>query len=171
MAETLCLKFEYEPCTKTFLHPYQTAAIKCEGEEVGYLGKVAYDVQSDLGVRGSMYVMEIDLKFLSQWYDRKTMYTPLPKYPEEKRDLALVMDKDITCGQIEECINKSCNYVKSITLFDIYEGEQIPADKKSMAFTVEFCPKEEAFEAESVDRFVNKILKNLKKQMDVDLRS
>lgn len=171
VAETLCLKFEYEPCTKTFLHPYQTAAIKCEGEEVGYLGKVAYDVQSDLGVRGSMYVMEIDLKFLSQWYDRKTMYTPLPKYPEEKRDLALVMDKDITCGQIEECINKSCNYVKSITLFDIYEGEQIPADKKSMAFTVEFCPKEEAFEAESVDRFVNKILKNLKKQMDVDLRS
>lgn len=171
VAQTLCLEFEYEPCEKSFLHPYQTAVIKCEGAEIGYLGKVAYDIVSELGVRGSMYVMEIDLKYLSQWYDRKTMYTPLPKYSEEKRDLALVMDKDVTCGQIEDIIKKSCNYVKSITLFDIYEGEQIPADKKSMAFTIEFCPKEEAFEAESVDRFVNKILKNLKRQMDVDLRS
>lgn len=171
VAQTLCLEFEYEPCEKSFLHPYQTAVIKCEGAEIGYLGKVAYDIVSELGVRGSMYVMEIDLKYLSQWYDRKTMYTPLPKYSEEKRDLALVMDKDVTCGQIEDIIKKSCNYVKSITLFDIYEGEQIPADKKSMAFTIEFCPKDEAFEAESVDRFVNKILKNLKRQMDVDLRS
>ena len=43
--------------------------------------------------------------------------------------------------------------------------------KKSMAFTVEFCPKDEAFESDSVDHFVNKILKNLKKELDIDLRS
>ena len=61
--------------------------------------------------------------------------------------------------------------MKSIVLFDVYEGEQIPADKKSMAFTVEFTPKDEAFEADSVDRFVNKILKNLKREKDIDLRS
>lgn len=171
VAETLCLTFEYEKAEKSFLHPYQTAAIKCENVEVGYLGKLAYDIQNSLGIRASMYIMEIDLKALSQWYDRKTMFTPLPKYPEEKRDLALVMDKNVTCGQVEECINKACKYVKSIKLFDIYEGEQIPEDKKSMAFTIEFTPKEEAFNAESVDGFVNKILKNLKKQMDIDLRS
>ncbi len=171
VAETLCLTFEYEKAEKSFLHPYQTAAIKCENVEVGYLGKLAYDIQNSLGIRASMYIMEIDLKALSQWYDRKTMFTPLPKYPEEKRDLALVMDKNVTCGQVEECINKACKYVNSIKLFDIYEGEQIPEDKKSMAFTIEFTPKEEAFNAESVDGFVNKILKNLKKQMDIDLRS
>ncbi len=171
VAETLCLTFEYEKSEKPFLHPYQTAVIKCENIEVGYLGKLAYDIQNSLGIRASMYIMEIDLKTLSQWYDRKTMFTPLPKYPEEKRDLALVMDKSVTCGQVEECIGKACKYVKSIKLFDIYEGEQIPEDKKSMAFTIEFTPKEEAFNAESVDGFVNKILKNLKKQMDIDLRS
>lgn len=171
VAETLCLDFEYEPAKKSFLHPYQTAIIKCEGIEIGYLGKVAYDVVKNLGVRGDMYVMEMDLKLMSQWYDRKTMFTPLPKFPEEKRDLALVMNKDITCGQVEDCIKKSCNYIKSITLFDVYEGEQIPADKKSMAFTIEFTPKEEAFEAESVDRFVNKILKNLKRELEIELRA
>lgn len=171
VAKTLCLEFCYEPGNKTFLHPYQTAVIKCEGEEIGYLGKVAYDIVKGLGVRGDMYVMEMDLKLMSKWYDRKTMFTPLPKFAEEKRDLALVMDKEITCGKVEECINKSCNYVKSIKLFDVYEGEQIPDDKKSMAFTVEFTPKEEAFDTETVDRFVNKILKNLKREMDIDLRA
>ena len=50
-------------------------------------------------------------------------------------------------------------------------GAGIADDKKSMAFTVEFCPKDEAFESDSVDRFVNKILKNLKKELDIDLRS
>ena len=64
-----------------------------------------------------------------------------------------------------------CKYVKSIKLFDVYEGERIPADKKSMAFTVRFVPGEEPFEGDAVDKFVNKILKNLKFHLDIDLRS
>ena len=81
------------------------------------------------------------------------------------------MGKDITCGQVEEVIRNSCAYAKSIKLFDVYEGGQIPEDKRSMAFTINFVPKDQAFENDSVDRFVNKILKNLKNQLDIDLRS
>lgn len=171
VADTLFVKFEYETATKSFLHPYQTAVIKCEGEEIGYLGKVAYEVEDDLDLRNSAYIMEIDLEHLNKWYDKKAVFTPLPKFAEEVRDLALVMDKEITCKQVEDVIYKSCNYVKNVTLFDVYEGGQIAEDKKSMAFTVEFTPKEEAFETEDVDRFINKILKNLKKEYDIELRS
>ena len=81
------------------------------------------------------------------------------------------MDKKISCGQVEDCIRKSCSYIKGIRLFDVYEGGQIPEDKRSMAFSIRFVPGEEAFEADSVDRFVKKILKNLKNQLDIDLRS
>jgi phenylalanyl-tRNA synthetase beta chain len=81
------------------------------------------------------------------------------------------MDKNITCGEIEAVMKESCKYITKITLFDIYEGEQIAADKKSMAFTVLFTPKDEAFAADSVDGFVKKILKNLKKKYEVELRS
>lgn len=171
VAEDLFLQFSYEPARKPYLHPYQTAAISCEGEEVGYLGKVSYEVAEKLDLRGSAYLLELDLKLLSKWYDRRAAFTPLSRFPEESRDLALVMDKSITCGQVEELIRKACAYVKSIRLFDVYEGEQIPADKRSMAFTIEFAPREQAFEADSVDRFVNKILKNLKNQLDIDIRS
>lgn len=170
-AESLYVKFEYVPEEKPFLHPYQTARILCGGVEVGYLGKVAYPVAEKLDLRTDAYLLEIDLKTLSELPAGKAAFTPLPKYPGESRDLALVMNKAITCGQVEEAIRSSCAYVKGIKLFDVYEGGQIPPEKRSMAFTIDFVPGQEPFEADSVDHFVKKILKNLKNQLDIDLRS
>ncbi len=171
VAETLYLKFDYETGEKTFLHPYQTATIFCQGVEIGYLGKVAYEVAEQLDLRTSAYLLEIDMKTVSERKADKATFVPLSRFPEESRDLALVMNKEITCGQVEDVIRKSCNNIKGIRLFDVYEGEQIPRDKKSMAFKVDFVPGEEAFEADSVDKFVKKILKNLKFHLDIDLRS
>ena len=171
VAETLYLKFDYETGEKTFLHPYQTATIFCQGVEIGYLGKVAYEVAEQLDLRTSAYLLEIDMKTVSERKADKATFVPLSRFPEESRDLALVMNKEITCGQVEDVIRKSCNSIKGIRLFDVYEGEQIPRDKKRMAFKVDFVPGEEAFEADSVDKFVKKILKNLKFHLDIDLRS
>ncbi len=171
IAETLHLTFTYANTTKTFLHPYQTASISCEGVEIGYFGKLAYDVADGCDLRTAAYIMEIDMKTVSQWYGKRSTFKPLPKFPEEQRDLALVMDKKLTCGEVEETMKEACKYISKITLFDIYEGGQIAADKKSMAFTVVFTPKEEAFTADSVDGFVKKILKNLNKKFGVELRS
>lgn len=171
VADTLFIQFSYVPVTEPYLHPYQAAGIYFEGVRVGCLGKVAYEVAEQLDLRMDAYVLEIDLRRLAEAYDRQASFIPLPRFPEESRDLALVMDKEITCGQVEEVIRSSCNYIKSIHLFDVYEGGQIAAGKKSMAFTVEFTPREEAFEPDAVDRFVKKILKNLKNKLDIELRS
>lgn len=171
VADTLCLSFSYEPAQKPFLHPYQTAKIFCEGLEVGYLGKLAYEVQNELDMRVPAYVMEIDLAVLSQWYGKHVTFCPLPKYTEEKRDFAFVMDKAVTCAQVEQAIREACAYVTSITLFDVYEGVQLPADKKSMAFSVVFTPQEEEFQKESVDGFVEEILKKLSAMYGISLRA
>ena len=171
IADTLQVSFTYENMSNTFLHPYQTARILCDGVEVGYFGKLAYDIADDCDLRTQAFILEMDMKVLSQWYGRKPVFTPLSKFPEEQRDLALVVSKETTCGEIEAVMKESCKYITKISLFDIYEGEQIAADKKSMAFTVVFTPKEEAFAAESVDGFVKKILKQLNKKYGVELRS
>lgn len=171
VADSLFLTFDYKAGNKTFLHPYQTALIQCDGMEIGYLGKVAYEVKDELDLRTDAYLLEIDLKKLNEMNAKKAKFAPLSKFPEESRDLALVMGKGISCKEVEDVISKSCQYVKGIKLFDVYEGSQIPEDKKSMAFTLHFIPGEEAFEADSVDRFVKKILKNLKNMLDIDLRS
>ena len=70
-------------------------------------------------MRASAYVMELDLEILSKWYDKKRTFIPLPKFAEEKRDLAFVMDKAITCGEIEDCIRKENKYVKE----DVYKRQ------------------------------------------------
>ena len=171
VAEVLHVKFTYANTQNTYLHPFQTASISCEGVEIGYFGKLAYDIADECDLRIPVYLMEIDLESLSQYYGKKAMFTPLPKFAEEQRDLAIVVDKTVTCGEIEDTMKEACKYITNIKLFDIYEGAQVGEDKKSMAFTVLFTPKEEAFTAESVDGFVKKILKQMNKKFGAELRS
>lgn len=171
VADTLHLEFTYTNAKKTFLHPYQTAAVNCNGVEIGYFGKLAYDIADNCDLRTPLYLMELDLKLLSDWYGKKPVFIPLPKFAEEQRDLAIVVEKKVTCGEIEETMREACKYISSISLFDIYEGAQIAENEKSMAFTIVFTPKEEAFTAESVDTFVKKILKQLNKKFGAELRS
>ncbi len=170
VAEVLHLDFTYENATNTFLHPFQTANIICDGEVVGYFGKLAYDIADECDLRTPLFLLEMDLEVLSKWYGKKAMFKPLPKFAEEQRDLAIVVDKSITCGQLEQTMREACKYVSGIKLFDIYEGAQIGEDKKSMAFTVVFTPGEEPFGAESVDGFVKKILKQMNKNFGAELR-
>jgi phenylalanyl-tRNA synthetase beta chain len=171
VAETLYLSFAYEADQKPFLHPYQCAKILFEEKEIGYLGTLTYEIQKEEDMREAAYLMEIDLQALSDAYGKVPSFNPISKYAEESRDLALVMDKEVTCGQVEDVIKESCAFVKDVTLFDVYEGKQIDKDKKSMAFSVLFVPKDEEFTSESVDAFVKKILKNLRNKLNIDLRS
>ena len=171
VADALNISFAYKAATKSFLHPYQTAEISCEGEIVGYLGKVSYEIQNELDMRVPAYVMEIDLAGLRKWYGKEQIFTPLPKFAEEKRDFAFVVDKNITCGEIEDGIREACNYITDVKLFDVYEGIQLGPDKKSMAFSVVFTPKDEEFTNEMVEGFVKKVLKNLEKKLNITLRA
>lgn len=171
VAKTLGVTFTYEAAAKTFLHPYQTAEVFCEGEKIGYLGKVSYEIQDELDMRVQAFVMELDIRVLSKWYGKAQVFRPLPKFAEEKRDLAFVVDQGITCAQIENGIKEACRYVSDVQLFDVYEGIQLGPDKKSMAFSVVFTPADEEFNSEKVEGFVKKILKNLEQKLQITLRA
>ncbi len=171
VAAALDITFEYEAATKTFLHPYRTAKILCDGVEIGYLGQVLYEIRDELDMRVDSYVAEIDLKALTKYYGKDRKFIPLPKFAVEKRDFCFVMDKALTCAQIENAIKESCEYITDIELFDLYEGAQLGADKKSMAFSVVFTPRDEEFTQEKIDGFVDTILKNLSDKYGAVLRA
>ncbi|MCD8378729.1 MAG: phenylalanine--tRNA ligase subunit beta [Lachnospiraceae bacterium] len=171
VAKNLYVTFSYAPTTKPFLHPYQAAEVTCNGEAIGYLGTVSYEIQNELSMRTPAFVMELDVDILEKYYENRPTFEPLPKFEEQTRDLALVMDKDMTCGRIEEAIVSCSNLIREIRLFDVYEGGQVPAGKKSMAFSVTFRPKDEELTNEKVDQIVAKILRKLEHTMNVTLRS
>ena len=171
VAEFLRVSFTYQDASKPFLHPYQCAEIFCGGEKVGYFGSVRYEIMRSFSLRTKAYLMELDLSLLEKYYDAPVKFTPIPKFPVEKRDLALVMRKEITCAQVEEVIRGTCKNVTDVHLFDVYEGASIPAGKKSMAFTVTFTPREEELTSEKLDSSVHRILKMLHQTLDIDLRN
>lgn len=170
VADTFDLEFTYEPAEKPFLHPYQTAEIFCNGEKVGYLGRVSYEVMDELDMRVPSFVMEIDMRLISAYYDKEQKFEPLPKFAIEKRDFAFVVDKNISCASIENGIKEACKYVTDVKLFDVYEGIQLGVNKRSMAFSVVFTPQNEEFTDEMVEGYVKKILKNLENKLGITLR-
>jgi phenylalanyl-tRNA synthetase beta chain len=171
VADTLNLTFTYEASEKPYLHPYRTAKILCNGEEIGFMGQITYEIQKAEDMRTPGFVAQIDLKSIEKYYAIEPKFIPLPRFDIEKRDLAIVMDKTVTCGQAEEVIKNACRFVTDVQLFDVFEGAQIGTDKKSLAFTVTFTPGDEAFGAGAVDGYVSKILKNLKFHLNAELRS
>ena len=171
IADTLHVKFRYQAATRSFTHPYQTADVICDGTTVGYIGKLAYDIADEQNMRTDLYLMELDLAALYPLCGNTPAFEPLPKFLDVSRDLALVMDKTLTCAQVEDEIRAACKYVRDIKLFDVYEGMPIPPTMKSMAFTVTFRAGEEELTAEDVDRYVAKILKKLNAVLGIELRS
>jgi phenylalanyl-tRNA synthetase beta chain len=126
-----------------------------------------------LGLDKKVYLAELDLQALYADMDDSIKCQNLPKFPAIQRDLALLVDEELTCGQIEDVLMHSCKYVTKAKLFDVYRGGQVPAGKKSMAFTLTFTPDaqtEKAFTAETLDGFVKKILNNLKFKLGIELR-
>ncbi len=168
VASSLNTAFTYEPAQKPFLHPGITAKILCDGVEIGYLGLLSHELEKELALDRMVCIAELDYEELKK-HAKPFKYQPLSKFAIETRDLALVCDKSTACGEITKVIYEACKYVTDVKLFDIYEGEQIGKDKKSMAFTVTFTPKEEPIE-EKIDGFVKKILGNLKYKLNIDLR-
>ena len=169
IADSLNVKFEYVSGQSPYLHPGINADILCDGEKVGYIGAVDPAILESIAAERPMVIAELDYELLKK-HAKPFKYIPLPKYPEAQRDLALISDREITCGQIEREIYSACKYVTDVKLFDVYIGNQIESGKKSMAFTVTFTPKDEALSGEKVDGFIKKILSNLKFKLGITLR-
>ena len=169
IADSLNVKFEYVSGQSPYLHPGINADILCDGEKVGYIGAVDPAILESIAAERPMVIAELDYELLKK-HAKPFKYIPLPKYPEAQRDLALISDMEITCGQIEREIYSACKYVTDVKLFDVYIGNKIESGKKSMAFTVTFTPKDEALSGEKVDGFIKKILSNLKFKLGITLR-
>ena len=173
IAETFHLSLSYVRAEKTYLHPGVSASILLGKNVVGEIGELDPAIALSLGLDKKVYLGELDLSALKEVMNDAVCYTNLPKFPAVNRDLALIVDEKLTCGEIEEVLMHSCKYVTKAVLFDVYRGGQLPEGKKSMAFTLTFTPDataEKAFTPENLDNFVKKILGNLKFKLGIELR-
>ncbi len=170
IADEFNIEFSYARGLKPFLHPGITADIICDGEVVGYIGKLSHEVSEELSLGKDAFIAEINYCALSQKFHSTMRYAAISEFPDVNRDFAFVCDEAVTCGEIEESIKKSCKYVTSIKLFDIFRGSQIGEGKKSMAFNVVISPADKAFSDKEIEKFTQKILKDLEFKLGISLR-
>ena len=170
LAKEFGIEFKYEKGSVQYLHPGMTANILLDGEIVGFMGKLAYDVCEELAIEKPVFVAELDYEKIAEKFNTNIVYKPISKFAAEKRDLALVMVEEITCGAVEDAIKSSCKYITSVNLFDVYRSEQIGEGKKSMAFSLTFTPDDHEFTGEEIDGYVNKILRKLAYTMQIEIR-
>ena len=174
LAEAFGLKLTFVRGELPFLHPGVTAKVLLGEKEVGFIGELHPSVAAELALEKRVYLAELDYAAMSKKFAKETDYHNLPKFQSVQRDLAVVVKEEVTCAEMEACILRACKAVKRAELFDVYRDKlRLGADKKSMAFRLTFVPEETAekpLAPEQVDGFFNKIVGNLKHNLNAELR-
>lgn len=141
------------------------------GRYLGSMGEVDQKIQSAYDIDKVVYIAEIDLTTLKN-HDSEKKYQPISKYPAITRDLALLVDKNISARRIEEIIKENASsLLRSIQLFDIYESEQLGSDHRSLAYQLIYSSDEKTLTEEEVSIEQNKVLNALENELGIGLRS
>ncbi len=153
----------YDPDTEQpYLHPGRRAAVVYDGVVIGYLGEVHPDVADQYRIGEKTYLAVLDMPAVIPFatFDRK--YDGIARYPAVSRDISMVVPREITAGQIEDMIlQRGGRILEDLKLFDLYEGAQILAGYKSMAYSITFRAKDHTLEEKEVGDVMKKILHGL----------
>lgn len=167
LVETLMARFavraDYVRSSEPYLHPGRQAAIVAGGTTIGVFGEVHPDVAADYHIGVRAYVAQIDPSVLFAAIEKKqTLYKPLPRFPAVERDLALLCDEELPVAEIEKTIRSAGGHLlESVKLFDVYQGAQIAAGKKSVAFSLYFRGADATLTDSDIDPVLKKIFDRL----------
>jgi len=151
------------------LHPGQTARIEKHGEPVGWIGAIHPSLQKQVGVKQTVYLVELDQEAIQQ--KAVPAFGELSKFPEMRRDLALVVQHNQPVEAVFEAIRaKAGEYLTNLNLFDVYVGKGIDPDRKSLALGLTWQHPSRTLTDEEVNDSVNAVLAHLEESLGATLR-
>ncbi len=152
-------------------HPGRCARITNGDKLIGYFGEIHPKVAKSFGMSQRVYAAELDFNTLCELHNEEKKYTKLPKYPAVSRDIAMLVDDEVTVGSIEKIIS-SCSgkILESVKLFDVYKGSQIPDGKKSIAYSISYRAADRTLVDEEINSVFNKTVKRLESELGAQLR-
>ena len=142
------------------------------GKTIVKMGIVSTCILKKFDISQPVYFADLNWKLLMKLVKGQAVtYTEISKYPSVSRDLALLVDEQVEFGQIEEVAYKSeKKLLKSVTLFDVYEGKNLPSGKKSYAVNFILQDADKTLNDKTIDAIMNKIINNIKSQLGAELR-
>ena len=142
------------------------------GKNLGTLGVISKKLASKFDIKQEVIYCELDWHALVNLSLRKKVsYSPLAKTMPVKRDLALLLDKSVTLDQVEAIVRESeRRLLRNVTLFDVYEGKNLPEGKKSYAIAITLQDDEKTLQDKQIEAVMNKVIGNLTKKLGAELR-
>ena len=160
-------RYTFEVAEIADLHPGMCAKILLDREPIGIIGRVHPNLKKD-----EIYVAEISMTALYNKQIKPIKFKEASKYPEISKDMAFIVKKDVTAGELLQQIKKSGGKLLSnVDIFDVYVGENVGEDEKSLAFSLTFQDATKTLnDAEVMDVF-NKIIKDVETKIGAQLRN
>ena len=136
------------------------------------MGIVARKVQKQFDIDNTVFYADLNWDALMKATKKsEVLFTELSKFPSVSRDLALLIDKNIEFAQIEQIARQTeKKLLKSVELFDVYEGKNLPEGKKSYAVNFILQDEQKTLNDKQIDAIMNKLIANLKQQLNAELR-
>lgn len=153
-------------------HPGKCADILIDGKKAGIIGEIHPDVSERFNIETEVYVSEIDFEALYAASSASAVkYKKIARMPAVERDIAVIVDKDVPVAEIRSIIEKvSGKYLESVSLFDVYEGKQIPEGKKSVAYNAVYRSAEQTLTDNDINKVFSKVVKALERELGAVLR-
>ncbi len=162
---------KYVRSNKPYMHPTRSADLIIDGEVVGYFGQINHEITAKLGVDKPLFAGEIYYDKLKEKFTDKIVFKAVSKFPQIERDLAVIVDEQVLCGDIIDAVKElGVLNLEKVSLFDIYQGEQVGEGKKSIAFNFIFVSNERTLSVEEIDASMQDILSALKEKFSAELR-
>ncbi|KQQ63780.1 phenylalanine--tRNA ligase subunit beta [Pseudomonas sp. Leaf129] len=161
--------FTFVPGQHPALHPGQTARIERDGQEVGYLGALHPELVKSLGLDRAVFVFELVLAEVSEGCLPK--FQELSRFPEVRRDLALLADRDVAASAVMEVIRENAGeWLTDLRLFDVYQGKGIDPHRKSLAVGLTWQHPSRTLNDDEVNTTTQAILTSLEQRLNATLR-
>lgn len=161
--------YRFEVAQHPALHPGQSARILKNGQPIGWIGALHPSTQKALGIKQTLLVAEMDLDAARDI--AVPTFGELSKFPEMRRDLALVVDQSVQVDQVFDAIRSAAGeYLKKLNLFDVYVGKGIDPDRKSLALGLTWQHPSRTLTDEEVNDSVNAVLAQLSESTGATLR-
>ncbi len=162
------IEFKIEP--HPALHPGRSAAIYCQGKRLGLIGAIHPSVVQPLDINNNIYLFELELSVLSEL--RKASYKEFSKFPEIRRDLAIIVNDCIRADQIQDTIREAAgDWLQNVFIFDVYQGKGIADGSKSVALGLMLQHPERTLVDTEVVELMERVIASLKEQLGAELRS
>lgn len=160
----------FEKAVLDGMHPGRTANIYHNDDRIGFIGQLHPAEQNERDLKET-YVMEMNLDKLIAVETDELLYEPVPRFPSITRDIALVVDTETTAGILQEVIHRAGGkLLKTVKLFDLYEGDNVESGKKSLAFSLKYQDPERTLTDEEVVKAHDKVLAALTSEAGAQLR-